>query len=167
MLGEPQGEDWVGLTDGALPVAEALAWAVVPGCGGLVSFCGTVRDFSAGREEVSALEYEAYPEQVFPRLGALCAAARARWPETGRIVLWHRVGRLELTETAVVVCASTPHRAEAFAVAQYLIDTLKATIPIWKRETWAGGSEWSDGGCEVAELPGLAVGAHGHAGPSR
>jgi molybdopterin synthase catalytic subunit len=164
VLVQPQGEDWAALSEAPLPVAEAIQWAVVPGCGGLVSFCGTVRDFSDGRDEVSSLEYEAYPEQVLPRLLALCEAARARWPEIGRVVLWHRVGRLELTEAAVVVCASTPHRAEAFDVAEFLIDTLKATIPIWKRETWAGGSEWSDGGCEITDVPGVAAGVHGHHG---
>jgi molybdopterin synthase catalytic subunit len=166
VLDIPEGDDWVSLTAQPLPVAEALAWAVVPGCGGLVSFCGTVRDFSDGRDEVSALEYEAYPEQVEPRLRALCEAARARWPEIGRIVMLHRVGRLGLTEAAVVVCASTPHRAEAFDVAEYLIDTLKATIPIWKLETWAGGSQWSDGNCAIADVPGVPAGAHSHHGAS-
>ncbi|HVB06077.1 MAG TPA: molybdenum cofactor biosynthesis protein MoaE [Acidimicrobiales bacterium] len=167
MLQQPTGDDWVGLTEEPLPVAEALAWAVVPGCGGLVTFCGTVRDFSDGRDEVSSLDYEAYPEQVVPRLAALCAAARARWPEAGRIVLLHRVGHLEVREAAVVVCASAPHRAEAFALARFLIDTLKATIPIWKLERWADGEEWSDGTCEIADVPEAHAVAHGHhAGPA-
>ena len=59
------------------------------------------------------------------------------------MALLHRVGRLEVGEVAVVVVASTPHRAEAFAAAQFCIDTLKHTVPIWKRETWEGGSDWS------------------------
>jgi molybdopterin synthase catalytic subunit len=61
----------------------------------------------------------------------------------GRLVLLHRVGRLEVGDISVVVTASTPHRAEAFAAAQFCIDTLKHTVPIWKRETWSGGSDWS------------------------
>jgi molybdopterin synthase catalytic subunit len=111
-------------------------------CGGIVTFCGTVRDHSEGRPGVTSLEYEAYLEQVVPRLGQVAAAARTRWPEIGRLALLHRVGRLEIGEVSVVVVASTPHRSEAFAAAQFCIDTLKHTVPIWKRETWAGGSDW-------------------------
>ena len=152
VLEPPAGDDWIGLSDEPLPVAEALAYAVVPGCGGLVIFCGTVRDFSEGRDAVSTLEYEAYSEQVGPRLAALARSTRERWPEIGRIVLLHRVGRLQVCEPAVVVCASTPHRSEAFAVTRHLIDTLKSTIPIWKRETWAEGSEWSEETCEITDV---------------
>jgi molybdopterin synthase catalytic subunit len=153
---EPDGDDWVLLSEEPLPIADALEWATVPGCGGLVAFSGTVRDFSEGREGVSSLDYEAYPEQVVERLHALAASARRSWEGVGRIVLWHRVGHLEVRDIAVVVVASTPHRQEAFEVAKYLIDTLKATIPIWKRETWSTGSEWSDGTCAIEEIPALA-----------
>ena len=78
-------------------------------CGGIVTFCGTVRDHSDGRAAVTSLEYEAYEEQVVPRLSAVASAARARWPQIGRLALLHRVGRLEVGEVAVVVAASTPH----------------------------------------------------------
>jgi molybdopterin synthase catalytic subunit len=73
----------------------------------------------------------------------VAAAARKRWAEIGRLVLLHRVGRLEVGEVSVVAVASTPHRAEAFAAAQFCIDTLKHTVPIWKRETWSGGTDWT------------------------
>jgi molybdopterin synthase catalytic subunit len=92
---------------------------------------------------VTGLEYEAYVEQVAPRLTRVAVAARERWAEIGRLVLLHRVGRLEVGEVSVVVVASTPHRAEAFAAAQFCIDTLKHTVPIWKRETWSGGTDWT------------------------
>jgi molybdopterin synthase catalytic subunit len=138
----PQEQDWVDVADGPLPVTEALSWAAQPHCGAVVVFCGTVRDFSDGRPGVEELEYEAYLEQVIPRLEAVAAAARARWPELGRVAMLHRVGRLTVGEVAVVVVASTPHRAEAFDATRYCIDTLKATVPIWKRETWSHGSEW-------------------------
>jgi molybdopterin synthase catalytic subunit len=139
----PAGRDWIAITEGQLPVDTAWKWAGVPECGGIVTFCGTVRDRSDGRAGVTSLEYEAYEEQVVPRLSAVATAARARWPEIGRLALLHRVGRLQVGEVAVVVAASTPHRAEAFAAAQFCIDTLKHTVPIWKRETWEGGSDWS------------------------
>jgi molybdopterin synthase catalytic subunit len=142
-LTPPESGDWVGVGTGLLPVEAAWQWAVLPGCGGIVSFCGTVRDHSEGRPGVTCVEYEAYVEQVAPRLARVAAAARERWAEIGRLVLLHRVGRLEVGEVSVVVVASTPHRAEAFAAAQFCIDTLKHTVPIWKRETWTGGADWT------------------------
>jgi len=142
-VGMPTGDDWTAISEGELPVDAAWKWAGVAECGGIVTFCGTVRDHSAGRAGVTSLEYEAYEEHVVPRLAAVAASARTRWPEIGRLALLHRVGRLEVGEVAVVVVASTPHRAEAFAAAEFCIDTLKQTVPIWKRETWEGGSDWS------------------------
>jgi molybdopterin synthase catalytic subunit len=142
-LQRPVGDDWVAISAGQLPVDDAWRWVADPECGGIVTFCGTVRDHSDGRAGVTSLEYEAYEEHVVPRLSDVAAAARARWPEIGRLALLHRVGRLEVRDVAVVVAVSTPHRAEAFAAAQFCIDTLKHTVPIWKRETWEGGSDWS------------------------
>jgi molybdopterin synthase catalytic subunit len=101
-----------------------------------------VRDHSEGRHGVTSLEYETYLEYVEPRLRDVVSAARAQW-EIGRLVLLHRVGRLVVGEVSVVVVASTPHRGEAFAAAQFCIDTLKHTVPIWKHETWEDGSDWS------------------------
>ena len=127
---------------------------------GVVSFCGTVRDHSEGRPGVTSLEYEAYVEQVAPRLSLVADSARERWAEIGRLVLLHRVGRLEVGDVSVVVVASTPHRAEAFAAAQFCIDTLKHTVPIWKRETWTGGTDWSVCSPEVDDAdPQPATGA--------
>jgi molybdopterin synthase catalytic subunit len=137
------GDTWVGLTDGPLPLEAASAWAVLPSCGAVVVFSGTARDHSAGRPGVWRLEYEAYESQVVPRLEALAAAARTRFPTLGRLVLLHRVGLVPVGESSVVVVASAPHRDEAFRAARYGIDTLKATIPIWKRESWDGGESWA------------------------
>lgn len=139
----PDGIDWIATSELPLPVDAACSWAVVPHCGGVVTFCGTVRDHSSGRLAVTSLEYEAYVEQVVPRLGDVAASARSRWPVIGRLVLLHRIGRLVVGDVSVVVVASTPHREEAFDAARYCIDTVKHTVPIWKHETWAGGSDWS------------------------
>ena len=149
----PEGDDWVGLTQAPLPLGELAAWATRPDCGALVLFSGTVRDHAEGRPGVSALEYEAYAEQVVPRLAAIAAEARARWAGLGRCALLHRTGRLALTESSVVVAVSAPHRAEAFAAARFCIDTLKATVPIWKRETWEGGSDWGLDATPVDPVP--------------
>lgn len=89
------------------------------------------------------LEYEAYEEQVEPRMRGIAAEVRRGWPDVARLVLLHRVGRLRVEETSVIVAASSPHRDTAFAAARFGIDTVKATVPIWKWETWESGSDWS------------------------
>jgi len=137
------GDNWLELTTEPLPAERALHWAESPSCGAVACFVGTVRDHAEGRTGVQAIDYEAYVDQVLPRFEAIVAAARERWPEIGRAAVWHRVGHLELGEASVVVVVSTPHRAEAFEACRYVIDTLKATTPIWKRETWEGGTDWS------------------------
>jgi molybdopterin synthase catalytic subunit len=139
----PEDGDWLAVTEQPLPVESAREWVTLSQCGAIVTFCGTVRDHSDGRSGVTSLEYEAYVEQVVPKLSMVAAQARARWSVIGRISMLHRVGRLEVGELAVVVAVSTPHRREAFEAAQFCIDTLKHTVPIWKRETWDGGSDWS------------------------
>jgi molybdopterin synthase catalytic subunit len=135
-------DTWVALTDDVLPVGAVADWAVLPSCGAVVLFSGTVRDHAEGRPGVSRLAYEAYAEQVEPRLLAIAEETRRRWPDLGRMALLHRVGELELGESSVVVVVSAPHRPEAFEAARFGIDTLKATVPIWKRETWDGGEDW-------------------------
>lgn len=136
------GDTWAGLSSLPLPVQEASEWVVDPSCGAVVVFTGTARDHSTGRDGVTRLEYEAYESQVVPRLEEIADRARGRWPDLARVVLLHRVGEVPLTEAAVVVAVSSPHRSEAFEAARFGIDTLKATVPIWKREDWSEGSSW-------------------------
>ncbi len=143
MKAPAQGDDWLELTPEPLPTGSALEWAEIPSCGALACFVGVVRDHAEGRMGVTAIDYEAYLSQALSRFEALAAAARERWPEIGRVVVWHRVGRLSLGEASVVVVVSTPHRAGAFEACRYLIDNVKATAPIWKYETWEGGTDWS------------------------
>jgi molybdopterin synthase catalytic subunit len=149
----PDQRDWIALADAPLPVEAVLSWVSRPDCGGVVIFCGTVRDFSDGRPGVTSLEYEVYPEVAVTRLEQVARSTRLQWPVVGRLALLHRVGRLAVGETSVVVAASTPHRAEAFEAARYCIDTLKHTVPIWKRETWEGGTDWSVCSHDAEDLP--------------
>ena len=142
MLTPPAEGDWVGLTDHELPVDATRRWSTVPSSGAQVVFTGTVRDHAEGRDDVVALEYEAYAEQVEPRLRAIVDEVRTRWPDTNRIAILHRTGRLELTDVSVVVTVSAPHRGECFDAARFAIDSLKATVPIWKKERWEGGEDW-------------------------
>lgn len=110
----------------------------------MVVFSGTARDHAPGRPGVEVLEYEAYEEQVEPRLQAIAEEARTRWPGLGRVALIHRVGVVPVGESAVVVAVSAPHRDEAFVAARFCIDAVKASVPIWKHETWAGGEAWGN-----------------------
>lgn len=151
-LGAPRdGGDWLGLTSGALPVAAGLEWASIPSCGAVVVFTGTVRDHAEGRDGVTHLEYEAYDEHVVPKLREIASEARRRWPVIGRVVLLHRTGIVALGEPSVVVVVSAPHRPDAFDAARFAIDTLKASVPIWKREFWSEGDDWGQGGQPVRD----------------
>lgn len=148
----PDADTWVALTTEPLPAATVHDWAIRADCGAVVLFTGTVRDHAEGRPGVSRLEYEAYAEQVEPKLASIADAARDRWRELGRIALLHRIGPLELCEAAVVVVVSAPHRAEAFEAGRWCIDTLKATVPIWKKELWSGGEDWGLAATELTQV---------------
>lgn len=132
----------MGLTDQELPVAGAYDWALLPRCGAVVLFSGTVRDHAEGRDDVQHLTYEAYDEQVEPVFASIVTELRSRWPATGRVVLLHRTGQLQLEESSVIAVVSAPHRPEAFEAARYAIDALKESAPIWKHEVWADGADW-------------------------
>lgn len=138
-------------------MGQAHDWAVSPSCGAIVVFSGTVRDHAEGRTDVTHLTYEAYEERAEEAMAAVAAEARRRWPDIGRIVIWHRTGRLGLGESSVVVAASAPHRPLAFESARYMIDAVKASAPIWKHEEWAGGSDWGADATPI--VPPVDVGA--------
>jgi molybdopterin synthase catalytic subunit len=116
---------------------------VAPRAGALCLFVGVVRDHHQGRA-VASLEYEAYEEMALPLLERIEQEAARRWPEAAlRIV--HRLGPLAVGEASVAVAASSPHRAQAFAACHWAIDTLKATVPIWKKEYGPDGASWMEG----------------------
>jgi molybdopterin synthase catalytic subunit len=144
VLAPPAGRDWVALTSQPLPVETANTWVTTPASGAVVCFLGVVRESSEGRPGVRGLTYEAYEEEATRRLAEIAAELRRQWPDVERVALLHRVGDLELSEPSVAVVVSAPHRAKAFEAARFGIDTLKETVPIWKREHWDGGSEWAE-----------------------
>lgn len=152
VLPPADGDNWLGLTDGELPIGTIYDWCVRPDCGAVVLFSGTVRDHAEDRTDVQYLEYEAYDEMVVPKLDEIAAETRARWPDVGRLVLIHRIGRLELGESSVVVCASAPHRPDAFAAARFAIDALKVSVPVWKREVWDGGADWGTNAADLVDV---------------
>ena len=152
MLPPAPGDDWFGLTDEVLPVASLYDWALLPNCGAVVVFSGTVRDHADGRDGVEQLVYEAYEEAAAERFAAIAADARRRWPTIGRLAMIHRLGTLVVSDSAVVVAVSSPHRQEAFEAARFVIDTLKETVPIWKHETWRDGADWGTGAAPIRDV---------------
>jgi molybdopterin synthase catalytic subunit len=135
--------EWILISSSPLSAANATTWATRADCGAVVTFCGTARNNSSDHDEVLALEYETNDELAERSIREIIDAARISWPHLGAVAIHHRIGRVLLTETATVVAVSAPHRQEAFAAAQFCIDTLKESVPMWKREFWRGGSTWS------------------------
>ena len=112
--------------------------------GATVVFLGTVRDHSPRANEVTHLDYEIYQEAVEPSIAEIVAEAADKWPLLS-VVVEHRSGVVVLGEASVAVVVATAHRADAFEGARFIIDELKARAPIWKKEHWPGGAEWSSG----------------------
>jgi len=134
---------WIAVTNESLAVDVPVSWATTPRAGAVVSFSGVVRDHAEGRDGVRAMTYEAYEEPATRAMHAIADEMRTRWPDVERVALLHRVGELALSEASVVIVVSAPHRGTAFEAASYAIDTLKQTVPIWKQEHWAHGSDWA------------------------
>jgi molybdopterin synthase catalytic subunit len=120
-------------------------------CGGLALFYGNVRNHNEGRG-VARIEYEAHASMALRKLREAGAETRQRFPMIGAIGVWHRVGRLEIGETSLLVAVSAPHRKEAFEACHWAVDRVKEIVPIWKKEIWQeGGGAWVDG--HAVELP--------------
>ena len=112
-----------------------------PAIGAVATFIGVVRATTDGRE-VLYLEYEAYPEMAEKTLRQIGDEIRARWQTIHDVAIVHRVGRLEVGETSVVIALSAAHRPDVFNALRYAIDRLKEIAPIWKKEVWTDGAEW-------------------------
>jgi molybdopterin synthase catalytic subunit len=130
------------LSDGPIDVGKVVARVSGPGMGGIVTFVGAVRNRARGRD-IRHLEYESYPEMAEREMQRIVDAAAERWPGT-RVAIAHRAGHLEIGDIAVAIAAAAPHRAEAFEACRYAIDTLKETVPIWKKEVATDGEYWVD-----------------------
>lgn len=108
--------------------------------GAIVTFLGTVRRHSRGRE-VQHLKYEAYPEMAEAKLKEIGQEIKEKWG-LERVAIVQRIGKVDLGEASVAIAVAAPHRKEAFEAARYAIDRLKEIVPIWKKEVWEGGEEW-------------------------
>ena len=123
-----------------LDVREVIAAVEDPGAGAVVSFTGTVRDNSLGKEVV-ALEYEAYPAAAEKMMARVADEIAERWG-LRRVAIIHRVGLLMVGEASVVIAVSSPHRQEAFAACEYVLKRLKEIVPVWKKEAYTDGATW-------------------------
>jgi molybdopterin synthase catalytic subunit len=130
----------IAITDQPIDVDAAIAAAQSDRAGAVNVFIGTVRNH-ADRRAVVRLEYEAYDKMALKKMEEVAAEARRRWPVEKAAVV-HRKGILQIGEVAVVIAVSTPHRRESFEACQYIIDTIKQVVPIWKKEVYENGETW-------------------------
>ena len=128
------------ISDEPLDLGAAVAEASSDEAGAVATFVGTVRRSSRGRD-VDHLEYEAFEEMAEPMLARLADRLKAKHGLC-EVAIHHRVGRVEIGEASVVIAVSAPHRAAALDACREAIDTLKTTIPLWKKEVYDGGEEW-------------------------
>lgn len=128
------------ILDTPLSTQACIDFAGDEGTGGLVTFIGTVRNNTKGRAVVR-LEFEAYVPMAISEMRKIAEAAAEQWP-VRKIAIHHRVGKLEIGGIAVVITVATAHRKAAFEACSYAIDTLKETVPIWKKEIFEDGEVW-------------------------
>jgi molybdopterin synthase catalytic subunit len=130
----------VKISDKALDIQSCIDWVRTPECGGIDVFMGTVRNATKGKA-VTRLEFEAYESMALNEMKKIAAQIFTKWP-VQRIAIHHRVGVLAIGEIPVVIAVSAAHRDAAFDACRYAIDTLKQTVPIWKKEVFEDGDVW-------------------------
>ncbi len=129
------------ILDRKLSVKDCTTYVQDNGAGGHVIFIGTVRDLTKGKK-VLKLNFEAYIPMAIKEMEKICNRISSQWPEILKISIHHRVGTLDIGEIPVVIAVSAAHRIKAFEACQYAIDTLKETVPIWKKEFFDDGEVW-------------------------
>ena len=128
------------LTEEPVDLAAVVAEVADAGAGAIATFLGMTRVHSRGRT-VLHLDYEAYSGMAEAEMARIAGELAAKYKIT-KVAITHRVGRVEIGETSVAIAVSAPHRADALAACKEAIDTLKATVPLWKKEVYKGGEEW-------------------------
>ena len=136
-------KDFFELTFDTLDVGEISRRVVLPECGATVSLDGYVRQWTKGRETLYLI-YEAYQPMALREMEKLIAQAHRKF-EIASIGIVHRLGKLEIGETSIVISVSAAHRRAAFEACEWLIKELKRTVPIWKKEFYVGGEVWVEG----------------------
>lgn len=128
------------ISDKALDIQSCIDWVRSPQSGGIDVFIGTVRDSTKGKR-VIRLEFEAYEPMALKEMRTIAAQALEKWP-IQKLLIHHRTGLLEVGEVPVIIAVSCAHRDAAFEACRFVIDTLKQTVPIWKKEIFEDGEVW-------------------------
>ncbi len=128
------------ISEDELTISSVEAMLSDAGSGGKVYFVGAVRNVTKGKK-VTSLEFECYEPMALKEMNSIALQAQAKWP-INNIVIHHRIGKLAVGEYPVIIGAASAHRGDAFAACQYMIDRLKETVPIWKKEQFIDGEIW-------------------------
>ncbi len=139
--------DFCEITNEKLEIGSIARRVVPANCGAIVTLDGFVRQFTKGRE-TEYLVYEGYEPMALKEMQKLIDAAKAQF-QIENVGIVHRLGRLEIGETSVVISVAAPHRRAAFEACEWLIKELKRTVPIWKKEVYADGETWVEGDSQV------------------
>ncbi|MDQ0215312.1 molybdopterin synthase catalytic subunit [Oikeobacillus pervagus] len=128
------------ITDEPIQTNDVVNAVIRPEAGAIVTFFGTVRELTAGKRTLY-LQYEAYQSMAEKKLHQIGEEISQKWPDA-RTAIIHRIGRLEISDLAVAIAVSTPHRNDAYEANRYAIERIKEMVPIWKKEHWEDGQEW-------------------------
>lgn len=128
------------ITKDKIEIQPLIDYVTHPNAGAICTFIGTVREITKGKKTLY-LEYQAYEEMAEKKLQQIGDEIIARYPEA-RVAIIHRVGHLDITDVAVAIAVSTPHRDASFEMSRYAIERIKEIVPIWKKENWEDGQSW-------------------------
>ncbi|MFJ7919238.1 molybdenum cofactor biosynthesis protein MoaE [Lysinibacillus fusiformis] len=128
------------IIDKPIDVEEVRYKVLSRNAGAITLFIGTVREITQGKKTLY-LEYQAYPAMAIKMFEQIAQELKQQWPEA-EIAITHRVGRLDITDIAVVIAVSSPHRKIAYLANEFAIDRMKQIVPIWKKEHWEDGTQW-------------------------
>ncbi len=139
------------ITNRKISIEDVISKVVHPDAGAINTFIGTVREMTKGKKTLY-LEYEAYTSMAEKKLLQIGTEITEKWPES-RTAITHRIGRLTISDIAVVIAVSTPHRADSFEACRYAIERIKEMVPIWKKENWEDGESWIGNQKETVDYP--------------
>ena len=132
-------------------IQEVIDKVVQREAGAIATFIGTVRELTHGKKTLYLI-YEAYESMAVRKLEQIGDEVKKQWPGA-EVAITHRVGRLDITDIAVVTAVSTPHRADSYEASRYIIERIKEIVPIWKKEHWEDGEEWVGNQLETVTYP--------------
>ena len=128
------------ITTDPISADKVIAKVSNPMAGAILTFVGTVREFTYGKRTIS-LQYEAYPKMAVKKMKKIAEEIEDKWADT-KVAITHRVGNLNIEDISVVIAVAAPHRDAGFEAGRYAIERLKEIVPIWKKEIWEDGEEW-------------------------